>query len=1063
MAIVSPGVEVSIVDESQYAPTSSATVPLVVVATASNKTTPAGTLAEGTLAKNAGDLYVLTSQRDVVNFFGTPNFYTSTSGSALHGYELNEYGLQTAYSLLGSSSRAYVLRADVDLGQLIGLSGRPTAAPADMTYWLDLASSRFGLHVWSKTTNSFTSVALSIISKTTDLSGGAPKPSIGQIGDYVVVATNNALPVYYKNRSNIWVLVGSTSWMNSWATVTGTKVSPALTATDAISINGTIVTLTGASVSQTATDINNAAITGITAAAIDGRLEIYVDNTATNDSVVLANDTGTPLEDIGITAGTYACPAVAQAAHTSVPTWKTTDTTPRPTGSVWVKTTSVDFGANFVLSRYNSISNVWQKVNGNLYENDAVALKAMDPTSGGSAIPVGSVYYQYDTSENDTVTYRLFERTATGTTIIEGHQNPTLVVGNTFTIQASQKNVSTFTTPVTVTLSGTTATDLVQDILALGITGVSAEVNSYGAPVLKHTQGGTIIIKDTSGTPTDTAGWSGLGGADNVRQGNNSEWIGSNWAIATSYASSTTYPSADPTNKTAWYWSDADEADIMINDGTNWVGYRTVTSDARGFNLSATDKKGPIFSATEPTQQSDFVAIAYGDLWIDTNELENYPKIYRYESVSGIDKWVEISNADQTSEDGILFADARFMGDTTTDVVTGTITSIEDLLLLSTVDLDCPSATLYPKGTLLFNTRRSSFNVKEYRTNYFNVEDFPGETLPTEKNAWVSVSGARENGHANFGRKAQRHLITAAMKAALDANTEIREEQREFNLIAAPGYPELISNMVQLNNDRKQTAFVIGDSSMRIASEGTDLGNWLANSGAVANDAETSLTIADPYVGVWYPALLANDLTGNSIAMPSSYGVLRMMIRNDQVSFPWFAPAGTRRGLIDNATKLGYLNAQSEFVSIGVRQGVRDQLYENRVNPIMQTPQTGIVAFGQKTRNSNTSALDRVNVARLTAYMRTQLDKIVRSFLFEPNDKVTRDQAKAVVESFCNNLVAKRGIYDYIVVCDDSNNTSDRIDRNELYIDVAIEPVKAIEFIYIPVRIRNTGDIEAGI
>ena len=83
--------------------------------------------------------------------------------------------------------------------------------------------------------------------------------------------------------------------------------------------------------------------------------------------------------------------------------------------------------------------------------------------------------------------------------------------------------------------------------------------------------------------------------------------------------------------------------------------------------------------------------------------------------------------------------------------------------------------------------------------------------------------------------------------------------------------------------------------------------------------------------------------------------------------------------------------------------------------------------------------------------------------MFAPNDKVTRDQAKAVVESFCNNLVAKRGIYDYIVVCDDSNNTSDRIDRNELYIDVAIEPVKAIEFIYIPVRIRNTGDIEAGI
>lgn len=1063
MALVSPGVEVSIVDESQYAPTSSATVPLVVVATASNKTTPAGTIAEGTLASNAGDLYVLTSQRDVVNFFGTPNFYTSTSGSALHGYELNEYGLQTAYSLLGSSSRAYVLRADVDLGQLVGLSGRPTAAPEDMTYWLDLASSRFGMHVWSKSTNTFTAITPSIITSSNDLTGGAPKQSIGQIGDYVVVGTNNALPVYYKNRSNIWVLVGSVEWQRSFAAVTGTEVNPTLTATDAISLNGTIVTLTGTTVSQVANDIQGAAIAGVHAAAIDGRLEIYVNEGATNDAVVLANDTGTPLADLGITAGTYARPAVAQSAHTSVPAWKTTDTTPRPTGSIWVKTSSVDFGADFTLYRYNSTSDVWQTISSSLYENDAEALKAMDPASGGSAIPVGSVYVQYDTSENDTVTYRLFERTASGATVIEGHQNPTLVAGNTFTISVSQKNSAAFTTPVTVTLSGTTATDLVQDILALGITGLSAEVNSYGAPILKHTLGGTIIIKDTSGTPTETAGWSGPGGADNVRQGNNSEWIGSNWTIATSNASSTTYPSADPTNGTLWYWSDADEADIMINDGTNWVGYKTVSSDARGFDLTQTDDKGPIFSASEPTEQSGTGAIVYGDLWIDTSDLENFPKIYRYQPVNGVDRWVEINNADQTSENGILFADARFMGDSTTDVVTGTITSIENLVTNSTVDLDCPSASLYPKGTLLFNTRRSSFNVKEYRRNYFNVEDFPGETLPTEKSAWVSVSGARENGHANFGRKAQRHIVVAAMKAALDANTEVREEQREFNLIAAPGYPELISNMVQLNNDRKQTAFVVGDSSMRIASEGTDLGDWLANSGAVATDAETSLTIADPYVGVWYPALLANDLNGNSIAMPSSYGVLRMMIRNDQVSFPWFAPAGTRRGIIDNATRLGYLNEQSEFVSIGVRQGVRDQLYENRVNPIMQTPQTGIVAYGQKTRSADASALNRINVARLTAYMRAQLDKIVRPFLFEPNDKITRDQAKSVVESFCNNLVAKRGIYDYIVVCDDSNNTADRIDRNELYIDVAIEPVKAVEFIYIPVRIRNTGDIEAGI
>jgi phage tail sheath protein FI len=194
--------------------------------------------------------------------------------------------------------------------------------------------------------------------------------------------------------------------------------------------------------------------------------------------------------------------------------------------------------------------------------------------------------------------------------------------------------------------------------------------------------------------------------------------------------------------------------------------------------------------------------------------------------------------------------------------------------------------------------------------------------------------------------------------------------------------------------------------------------------------------------------------------MPSSYSVLRMMIRSDRVSYPWFAPAGVRRGIIDNATRLGYLTPTGEFITIGVRQGVRDLLYESGVNPLMQTPQTGIIAFGQKTRASTPSSLDRVNISRLVAFMRLQLDKVVRQFLFEPNDKITRDEVKGVIDSFCNDLVAKRALFDYLVVCDESNNTPDRIDRNELHIDIAIEPVKAVEFIYIPIRIKNTGEIQ---
>jgi phage tail sheath protein FI len=103
--------------------------------------------------------------------------------------------------------------------------------------------------------------------------------------------------------------------------------------------------------------------------------------------------------------------------------------------------------------------------------------------------------------------------------------------------------------------------------------------------------------------------------------------------------------------------------------------------------------------------------------------------------------------------------------------------------------------------------------------------------------------------------------------------------------------------------------------------------------------------------------------------------------------------------------------------------------------------------------------LDRTNVARLVAYLRRQLTLAARPFIFEPNDALTRNQISGVISTLMLEVQSKRGIYDFLVICDESNNTPARIDRNELWVDVAIEPVKAVEFIYIPVRILNTGEI----
>ena len=121
-------------------------------------------------------------------------------------------------------------------------------------------------------------------------------------------------------------------------------------------------------------------------------------------------------------------------------------------------------------------------------------------------------------------------------------------------------------------------------------------------------------------------------------------------------------------------------------------------------------------------------------------------------------------------------------------------------------------------------------------------------------------------------------------------------------------------------------------------------------------------------------------------------------------------------------------------------------------------PNRGLVVFGQKTLHNTASALDRVNVARLICYLRYQFDALAKPFLFELNDRMTRDQVTDTFERFLSDLSSKRALYDFLVVCDDTNNTATRIDANQLWVDIAIQPAKAAEFIYIPVRIKNTGE-----
>ena len=281
MALTSPGVEVTVIDESQYTPTAVGTVAYILLATAQDKTNPSGTTASGTTTANAEKLVTLTSQRELTSLFGTPTFQTNASGNPIHGDERNEYGLHAAYSALGVANRVIVQRANVDLSQLAGSSIRPTGEATDGAHWLDLSSTNWGIYEWEEE-EGFVLKTPTIVNDATQVTAGAPKTSVGSVGDYAVVTTSTSNPVYYKKYDNTWQLVGSEAWQSSRVTLRGTASNPSsLGIGQKLRINTANVTMTGTTVTQAAADINAAAIQGVTAtASAAGQLEIRIDATS---------------------------------------------------------------------------------------------------------------------------------------------------------------------------------------------------------------------------------------------------------------------------------------------------------------------------------------------------------------------------------------------------------------------------------------------------------------------------------------------------------------------------------------------------------------------------------------------------------------------------------------------------------------------------------------------------------------------------------------------------------------------------------------------------------------
>jgi uncharacterized protein YaiE (UPF0345 family) len=278
---------------------------------------------------------------------------------------------------------------------------------------------------------------------------------------------------------------------------------------------------------------------------------------------------------------------------------------------------------------------------------------------------------------------------------------------------------------------------------------------------------------------------------------------------------------------------------------------------------------------------------------------------------------------------------------------------------------------------------------------------------------------------------------------------EIFENSEEYDinflLMGSANYSKeqaqsLANKLIAIAESRKDTVAFISPYRLAFINDSTP-GNITINS--AANITDNVISFYSPIASSSYAVFDSGykymyDKFGDTFRyVPLNGDMAGLCARNDIDNFPWFSPAGTSRGGILNAVKLVYNPSKSQ----------RDRLYSNRVNPVIFSPGGGIVLFGDKTAMAKSSAFDRINVRRLFIYLEDAISAAAKDQLFEFNDEITRTNFVNIVEPFLRDVQAKRGIFDFRVICDESNNTASVIDNNEFLADIYIKPTRSINYI----------------
>ena len=348
-----------------------------------------------------------------------------------------------------------------------------------------------------------------------------------------------------------------------------------------------------------------------------------------------------------------------------------------------------------------------------------------------------------------------------------------------------------------------------------------------------------------------------------------------------------------------------------------------------------------------------------------------------------------------------------------------------------------------------YPNRSSYVTVKQvnYTTpNFFNSNGVTSSALfPTY--IPVNASGAFGSATDVFkgGAAFYNNITTATNTQGLDdgsytnmINLLANKDDYQFNILVTPGLIDSLNaastNLIITNTQNR------GDNIYVL-----DPVPYGSNVSTVTSQALTKNT---SYAAEYWPWVQVIDpSSGQLVWVPASTVIAGVYAYNDSVSEPWFAPAGINRGGLSTVVR-----AEQKL-----SQGNRDTLYAGKVNPIATFPGTGIVVYGQKTLQSRASALDRVNVRRLLIALKSYIGQVANNLVFEQNTIATRNQFLSQVNPYLTSVQQRQGLYAYKVIMDDSNNTPDVIDRNQLVGQIYLQPTKTAEFIYLNFNVTPTG------